>query len=87
MTGMRKDKPKKEIRGLAAAVIVAGLLGNSLPASAEEDIEYDEEILGQSLIISKYQWSGRTLTVEGNGPSLIKVYGGTEQTGSKYTVN
>ena len=87
MTGMRKDKPEKEIRRLAAAVIAAGLLGNSLPASAEEDIEYDEEILGQSLIISKYQWSGRTLTVEGNGPSLIKVYGGTEQTGAKYTVN
>ena len=75
-TGARKKT------GRAAALIGAALLSSMAPALAAE-----VEIPGQTLIISKEQWEGRTLEVEGHDPTGLTVFGGAEQTGAENNVN
>ena len=68
--------------GRAAALIGAALLSSMAPALAAE-----VEIPGQTLIISKEQWEGRTLEVEGHDPTGLTVFGGAEQTGAENNLN
>lgn len=69
-------------RNLAAVGLTAALLGVAVPVAAEE-----ENIAGQTLIISKEQWEDRTVEMQGRGMSDITIYGGEEsEEGTIYNV-
>ena len=90
---IKKEKLWQKISAAFIATLLWGGVPLALPVEAAGQIEEDDtaadpgiQIQGQMLIISKDQWTNRTVELQGMGKDPFTIYGGSK-TGSVYNLN